>query len=403
MNLFNSLIENGSHAAWALGELDNVVPMAIFPPIEHSNKAIIKAGKALAGRLPYDPSKWDEYVKLFRIAHEWRSSHVPPLRRIMQELQSNVRKAKVQGVSAARMKRMWSIRQKLGRSTTNLVQMQDIGGCRVIVPSMIDLEKMVAHYRDGGTRHHLRQNTSYIDDPKPDGYRSHHFVLAYSPPSEDTAACEGRRIEVQVRTQLQHSWGTAVEAVGLYRKENLKAGDGDADWLRLFALVSADFAEAEHSAPIPHMTTKAKRRTELARLDKKLHAANTLRHLNEAFKIAERWETEAKFFLIRYDRAAQKVEVLPYSSMNAGNEQYSTWEQANGDSNAVLVEVSRVEDLRIAYPNYFGDVALFTKNLERMIRSDSVIMENEAVSANSGIDLSFVSDDPNWWRRRRKS
>jgi hypothetical protein len=53
--------------------------------------------------------------------------------------------------------------------------------------------------------------------------------------SGEEAVYNGRRVEVQVRTQLQHSWATAVEAVGLFRREDLKAGRGDLDWLRLFA------------------------------------------------------------------------------------------------------------------------------------------------------------------------
>ena len=61
----------------------------------------------------------------------------------------------------------------------------------------------------------------------------------------DTVIYNGKRIELQVRTRLQHSWATAVEAVGLFRGEELKNHKGSEEWLRLFKLLSAEFAEAE--------------------------------------------------------------------------------------------------------------------------------------------------------------
>ena len=57
----------------------------------------------------------------------------------------------------------------------------------------------------------------------------------------------GRRVEIQIRTRLQHSWATAVEALELFRRENLKGGEGSPNWLRLFKLMSAEFAVAENS------------------------------------------------------------------------------------------------------------------------------------------------------------
>lgn len=46
---------------------------------------------------------------------------------------------------------------------------------------------------------------------------------------------------MQIRTAIQHSWATAVEMVGLFRKESLKSGLVDIKWLRFFELVSELF------------------------------------------------------------------------------------------------------------------------------------------------------------------
>src|SRR2546430_1138461 len=93
-------------------------------------------------------------------------------------------------------------------------------------------------------RHILHREDPYIDKPKGNGYRCHHMVYRYRGNDEDSVFDE-RRIEIQSRTWLQHSWATAVEAVGAYRMENMKAGEGSPESLRLFALMSAEFAVAE--------------------------------------------------------------------------------------------------------------------------------------------------------------
>jgi hypothetical protein len=61
----------------------------------------------------------------------------------------------------------------------------------------------------------------------------------------DASIFNGRNIEIQIRARLQHSWATAVESVGSFRQEDLKGNIGDADWLRLFRLISGEFAIAE--------------------------------------------------------------------------------------------------------------------------------------------------------------
>src|SRR5690606_40369694 len=69
---------------------------------------------------------------------------------------------------------------------------------------------------------------------------SHHLSLVFQANKKQDESYVGRRIELQVRTRLQHSWATAIEAVSLYRNQDLKHHHGDADWLRLFVLTAAE-------------------------------------------------------------------------------------------------------------------------------------------------------------------
>lgn len=58
-------------------------------------------------------------------------------------------------------------------------------------------------------------------------------------------------IEIQFRTHLQHLWATAVETMGIFTKQLLKSGTGDAEVMRFFVLISALFALEENTPPIP--------------------------------------------------------------------------------------------------------------------------------------------------------
>jgi hypothetical protein len=132
--------------------------------------------------------------------------------------------------------------------------------------SVSDVEKLIGLYRSGASIHEIKTDRSYIDYPKAGGYRSHHFVFKFR--GEGHAEhYNGLRIEVQLRSRLQHVWATAVEAVGMVRRQDLKAGEGDANWLRLFALMSSEFAELEGCPVVPGTEDRSARLQEIRDLD----------------------------------------------------------------------------------------------------------------------------------------
>lgn len=65
---------------------------------------------------------------------------------------------------------------------------------------------------------HLRDEHDYIAHPKQDGYRALHVVVER----------DGRLIEIQLRTQLQHLWAAHVEKLEMARREVLRRGLGEA-------------------------------------------------------------------------------------------------------------------------------------------------------------------------------
>jgi hypothetical protein len=49
------------------------------------------------------------------------------------------------------------------------------------------------------------------------------------------------RVEIQIRTKLQHSWATAVEVMGTYLNQPLKQSLGDDEYLDIFKKISKLF------------------------------------------------------------------------------------------------------------------------------------------------------------------
>jgi len=90
-----------------------------------------------------------------------------------------------------------AILDKLKRSTMRLSQMQDVAGCRVVVSDVRAQDDAVGRLTT------LLSATTVFDrrDKPSHGYRAVHVV----------ARPRGRPIEIQVRTELQHSWAELSE------------------------------------------------------------------------------------------------------------------------------------------------------------------------------------------------
>ena len=341
--------------------------MAEFETPAFSKRQVKDAGKVLIGEIGTSASEVAAAVQTFKIAHNWRAAHIVPMRHLRSELSAKARKVGGKKVTVARLTRMQSIRKKLRSAPYTLYQMQDIGGCRVILETKAAMDELLQIY-DREAAHTFRSESDYVARPKSDGYRSVHRVYVYKGAGEFSVLNKNSiSIELQFRTRLQHAWATAVEAVGMVRVEDLKGGGGDKDWLRLFALMSAEFAHEEKSPPVPGVqVTKAARQKELIRLDEKLQAIKTLESYNHAIKFTESTQKAiSPIYLIQYNNLTKAVSVHPLSQATSAARYNSA--EGNPSINTVLVEVEKVADLKAAYPNYFLDVQMFTERLRLAI------------------------------------
>ncbi len=162
----------------------------------------------------------------YAVVNNWRASHSFPLNNFQTNLRAKVKNIQSDVLVVQRIKRLESIKAKLCRSQTQtmeLSQMQDIGGCRAIVRSVQNVEKLVQSYKKARFKHKLRGEKDYIAIPKPDGYRGMHLIYQYQSLANQISSYDNLRIEIQLRSKLQHVWATAVEAVGLFTRQALKS------------------------------------------------------------------------------------------------------------------------------------------------------------------------------------
>lgn len=343
-----------------------------YPRLDFSKQDVIRAGSALKGRLEWNPQSAPEIERTFAVANSWRASHAFPMHRMRAEMHGRMSALSIKGLTAARLKQMSSIRAKLNRISGNLRQLQDLGGCRAVVPDVGQARRLVSEVMLKST-HVLKREDAYMDAPRSSGYRSHHIVFAFQPRDATEDAFEGRLIELQIRSRMQHSWATAVEAVGLYRGENLKAGDGDAQWLRLFALMSAEFAASEGCV---YATDDTRSRVpEIIELNNGLNAIQTLDTLSHAVSNLDRVERDRyhkpRYCLIGYDHQTRRVSVNYLDRPSEIGGALESGEAADRCS-SVVVEMDKIENLKSAYPNYFGDVQLFKSSLSEVVNGRAV-------------------------------
>jgi ppGpp synthetase/RelA/SpoT-type nucleotidyltranferase len=342
--------------------------MREFPQFQYSMNEVKRVGEALRGDIAWHETRRAEVLHIFSVANNWIDTHLYPMVRIRHDVVAKVRKLKLAGITASRLKRMSSVRKKLRRLPTKLDQIQDLGGCRAVLRSIADARKLFEFYQTAST-HHLHKPTDYIAHPKVGGYRSYHLMLRFRGSGSDVVY-DGRRIELQIRTRLQHSWATAVEAVGLFLREDLKASEGEPDWLRLFDLMSSELAMAEDCPEAEHLPGHRDRVAEIIELNRKLNALEVLEALRVAVRHTDWVQSPEppKYYRIQFNLKTSQVEVQPHHGAIAGVADQHAAEQSDALSgqstiNTVFVEADRIEDLKAAYPNYFGDVEVFRRNL----------------------------------------
>lgn len=127
-----------------------------------------------------------------------------------------------------------SIADKLKRESIRLTQMQDIAGCRLVITDIAEQESVIQSLID------LFPQVTVVDRrEKPShGYRAVHVVVNR----------DGKFIEIQVRTSLQHVWAELSEKFSDKIDPSIKYGGGDSrvqEFLQAAVDIITDIEEQE--------------------------------------------------------------------------------------------------------------------------------------------------------------
>lgn len=328
--------------------------------IEYSRSQIIKAGKIIKK----DDSTNEQIINATQVIDNWRAAHAYPLHVIYMHLR-RMASNRTDIVVAERLKRLHSIINKLKREPSmSLWTMQDLGGCRFIVPTVNEVFNYANKYKNSRIRHSFVGSYDYISTPKRSGYRSLHLVFEYHSDSNEDYN-KNMLIELQFRTHLQHLWATAVETMGLFTKQSLKAGQGTEDIKRFFVLVSSLFALKEGTPIVPGTIEDLRELvSEIEEINSRQHFIDMLSAIRVAVdhKSGTELGLQGYYILIlNYNTRRLNIKYFKPSQADEANTTYAQIEGTRAESqiDAVLVSVSSFQTLRAAYPNYFSDIGEF--------------------------------------------
>lgn len=348
-----------------------------------SRKAANKVTERLCHPLEKDDAEYQSYVSSIEVAQRWRSQHILPTESCFQQLLA-VAQGFPHAVLSFRLKRMKSILAKLRRPGRDylLGTLDDIGGCRLILNDVDRVSQAVPALQGQLELKHGRGVKNYIERPRLSGYRSCHLITV----NEDNGL--KYRVEVQVRTRLQHLWSTAVEAASLARGTDLKAegkieetGAWEREVREFFAIVSSLFALEEGTAQVEGYGGAKEELVERLRglgcLDGLLYDLSSIDNGVHVEWNGPQVESPSLYLLslspelqfLRIEPYADEIDaaIKAYNLSESGAVSELRQEDCGGFNDVVLAYAESWSQLDLAFPNYFAKVGDFLDCVRRYL------------------------------------
>lgn len=139
------------------------------------------------------------------LVNQWRVAHTDALVKTRQLLGTVVSDAleldSSRDVVVQRLKTYKSVVRKLVRDRTRLAEIDDIAGCRAVLPNIRDVELVRIDLERRARRMAIERVRDYNATPHAGGYRALHLCCRR----------DGFKVEIQLRTFNQHEWAKMVE------------------------------------------------------------------------------------------------------------------------------------------------------------------------------------------------
>lgn len=203
--------------------------MPVDPPLLPSKNQLKNAGDRIRRRARgellldgYEAAADSLLVKT------WRSAHSPALAKTRSGLGVIVarvlNRSSSAGLVAQRLKRYESIVAKLVRDQTRLAEIQDIAGCRGVLPGLDAVHAAYEQLVEQSGKLELVRVRDYNELPHPGGYRALHLWCRR----------DSFKVEIQLRTARQQYWAEAVEELDKLLGVDLKHERGPEELLVFF-------------------------------------------------------------------------------------------------------------------------------------------------------------------------
>jgi hypothetical protein len=229
--------------------------------------------------------------------------------------------------------------------------MQDLGGCRAVVRNVARVYKLVDFYEKNPYRAvQFLRKYDYIKDPKPDGYRSIHLIYRYQG-EHQKGAYKGLKIEVQIRSRMQHAWATAVETIDAFTGQALKTNlGGDESWKRFFSLMGSAIALTERQPFVPGAPPSFEDLCGgLRDVCKRLNIPNIFYGLSAGMNMVKTIQSKQGIYILTLDSEKRNTAAVGFPTAKEADERYLEMEKENKDKphvQTVMVSLDSIRDLR---------------------------------------------------------
>lgn len=347
-----------------------------------------------------------EYEAAIDDANQWRLQHLESLiglfEQICKLLDTNFNSAIL---VTMRLKRMKSILKKLLRPHTHfkLGELDDIGGCRIIAETPQQVQEiesaLIEHFKLSGITVVSKDYIFDKDNKRTDGYRSLHLLVRI--PLKHEGKESKVRLEIQIRTEKQHLWATAIESMGEIYSSDYKtppvenAGEEELLIRRYFALVSNLIALDEECVPVSGCPSDQEGTLQELEEYEYVLRERYQRSITEDLVQGQEgvtkidddhlrsWQVEENSFYLFRVNTSQQILAIGTAANSTKNKlleaarQYFMAEDKKPEKNAahmtelgwtnvVLAATSNAKKLNMAYPSYFLDSSEYVELVNRL-------------------------------------
>lgn len=330
----------------------------------------------------------DERLTAIKTVQNFREFHLYPLMLLKNHLVRTSSKISGKTNVARRLKRLSTIVDKLERETLDgknsntikLTRMQDIAGCRAIVKDLKKLKELQQRLEKSTSVHKIIKTRNYLI-PKPSGYGGVHLVYSCYEGQNEPHDWKKAKVEVQLRTELQHAWATSLEIIDTLEQINLKTShEGHEQWREFFSIAGKLVAHHETACVIDNMGELNNLRIKLADLSKILDVVEKVKRYTLAINFAtdknlpKQNKKGQGMFLVKMhhpDAEQKRIRVtVEFYRLKESDTALKRLNEADLDETiaiSALVSASDVRALKQAYPNYFGSTKRFVEFLNEQI------------------------------------